>query len=652
MALTGKTIGQLTYLQYPTNDTLIPVELSGDTFHIAFSAVNYTQLTYSDLVTGANLGELSPGHYYLMTDFQTCYDQPNFDQNGDPIVTGNYKTGSTEPILLLATSTTGFSPTVFSTLYPQDKITYDINWNITEVTNSPAKGRITERIDSSNNRTDYDFRSVQFIRYHGFFSEDLYQGKVTIDSSGLVTGTDTIFSSSVVGDIIGIKTDFGGPISCFKYYQIVGITGDTLMNVTGKTIVPVVDTYYASGTNLPEHSNPIQCNVSGGTFDNYTEYYTFESGVSITNTFIGNNEDYDTFILSNNVFKTGSYRDNIFGGNSVGNTFDEDMDSNTCGPFFRYNIITNDFDDNIVGPSFQYNIIECDFRNNIIADLFQYNMIGDEDVESFDNNRIGEQFEYNYITGTDPFNNNNIGSYFALNVINGSFTNNTVIGNFELNVIRNGSIFNNFIGIDFYLNNFQNDFRNNYIVGDFHDNNIYSTLQENQFGHSCYNNTFGDPAFPFSYSFFRNNVGGLFTFNHFSGNTVSNTIGDECGSNNVASNFSYNKIGSNFQSNTIGDGFGFGVGSAQGNTIGNYFYNNTIGEYFYNNVVVDGFYSNTIVDSFQLNNVKFSLSSTDFTSATHVYGNYNCELFINFTLAQRLSYYDGSDVLTIVNINS
>jgi hypothetical protein len=79
---------------------------------------------------------------------------------------------------------------------------------------------------------------------------------------------------------------------------------------------------------------------------------------------------------------------------------------------------------------------------------------------------------------------------------------------------------------------------------------------------------------------------------------------------------------------------------------------NTIGEYFYNNVIADGFYSNTVVDYFQLNNVKFSLSSTDFTSATHVYGNYNCELFINSTSAQKLSYYDGSDVLTIVNINS
>jgi len=126
MALTGKTIGELSLLQFPTNDTLIPVEYIGDTYHISFSSITYSE--------------------GLMTDYQTCYDQPNYDNLKNSINTGNYKSGSTEPILLLAISTTGFSPTVYSTLYPQDKITYDITWDTTELTSSPAKGRITERI--------------------------------------------------------------------------------------------------------------------------------------------------------------------------------------------------------------------------------------------------------------------------------------------------------------------------------------------------------------------------------------------------------------------------------------------------------------------------------------------------------------------------
>jgi predicted esterase len=30
---------------------------------------------------------------------------------------------------------------------------------------APAKGRISERIDENNNRTDYDHREIKFIRY-------------------------------------------------------------------------------------------------------------------------------------------------------------------------------------------------------------------------------------------------------------------------------------------------------------------------------------------------------------------------------------------------------------------------------------------------------------------------------------------------------
>jgi len=102
--------------------------------------------------------------------------------------------------------------------------------------------------------------------------------------------------------------------------------------------------------------------------------------------------------------------------------------------------------------------------------------------------------------------------------------------------------------------------------------------------------------------------------------------------------------------NTVGDNFGYGFSTSQGNVIGNYCYSNTFGEYFYNNVIADGFYSNTIVDYFQENNIKVSISSTDFTSSTHVYGDYNCEIFKRSDTAIRLSYYDSSDILNITNI--
>ena len=261
MALTGKTIGQLTYLSGVTTDTLFPVELSGDTYQLAYSAFtnsNYNTGTYDELHSMATGGTLSAGSFYLMTDYQTCYDQPNFNSVGDPITTGNYKIGQTEPILLLATGPSYFAPTVYSTVYPQDKISYNFYFTQTEVTNSPAKGRITERIDSNNNRTDYDFREVQFIRYQGFYSEDIYPGKISIDGIGQVVSTgDTLFTSQfTVGDILGVYNDSFQGISCFQYYEILTITDNLNMTVTGTSISAVNNTYYSNGQPLPNYMNP------------------------------------------------------------------------------------------------------------------------------------------------------------------------------------------------------------------------------------------------------------------------------------------------------------------------------------------------------------------------------------------------------------
>jgi hypothetical protein len=578
MALTGKTIGELEYLQFPTNDTLIPVQYIGDTYHITFSSITYNEGTYAQFVSEAGASILTPGRFYLMTDYQTCYDQPNYESDGTPITTGNYKTGTTEPILLLAISTTGFSPTVYSTLYPQDKISYDITWNLTEVTSGPAKGRITERVDDKNNRADYDFRAVQFIRYVGYFSEQYYAGKINLNSTtGLVSAsqTGTTFTNDfTVGDIFGIYTpDFG--LGSFQYFEISSIVSDTEMYITGRTLGDVSNAYYSAGQRLPDYMSPFQCNITGTTNDEFDEYYTFNNNNNF-NTYLGDNVNYDTFILSNNVFLSGSYRNNTFGGNVVGNTLNDDMDSNMIGPYCQYNIITNDFDGNIIGSYFQYNIIDCDMDSNQIGNYFQLNMLGDYDGDDFDFNRIGSNFRNNFLTlNNNGFQNNNIGDGFFNNIIDSGFRNNTIVGDFNQNLIINQSFNDNFIGDDFYNNIIPSSFYSNNIGDDFYDNTLYS-------------------------NFYENNILNNFNFN------------------NCYGSFSYNTIGSNFTGNEVQDGFGFGGSTSQGNRIGNGFSNNSIGEYFYNNTIPDNFYNNTIGNYFQWNIIDTYVDNTDFTT---YYGN-------------------------------
>jgi hypothetical protein len=657
MALTGKTIGQLAYVNYTTNNFLIPIEESGTTYHIGLSAITYTEATYSELSIGSATSNLIRGQFYLMTDFQTCYDQPNYDSTGSPITTGNYKSGTTEPILLLAISTTEFSPTVYSTVYPQDKITYDFTWNTTEVTSGPAKGRITERIDERNNRADYDFRAVQFIRYDGWFSERYYAGKVSLTSStGLVTGTTTSFQSIFsVGNVVGIYYSSGAPISCFRYYEITSIVSDTEMYVTGRVLVDVSNTYFSNGVSLTNYMSPFQNNVTGGTNDNSAQYYTFNSGLNY-NTYLGNNVNYNTFLLSNNVFLSGDYENNTFGGNVVGNTLNDSMYGINTGSNFQYNIITNTFRRNTIGDNFQYNIIDCDMELNEIGGLFQYNMLGDDDGNDFDYNKIGSNFGYNFFTFSNGnFANNNVGYNFARNIIDSTFTNNTIVGGFYDNVIANQNFGANKIGQTFYNNFIPVNFEYNTITGNFYDNSIYSQFNENVFGENVNVNTFGDPSNFSLYSFTNNNIGGDFTTNYFSGNTQFNTIGWGATGNNVDINFSYNQIGSVFTNNTIANDFGFGGGNYRGNIIGNGFVGNIIGEYCYDNTFGDECTDNNLGNNFINNRLSHgfnNVTTNDFDSLSYfqsnnfTYGFFNTNLTLSGGTGGNPIFY--SDITTNV----
>jgi len=439
MALTGKTIGQLTYLSEINNNTLIPVEASGNTYHVfysAFTSSNYIELTYDELYTLYTGLSLVPGKFYLITDFQTCYDQPNYNSTGGSITTGNFKSGSTEPLVVLAISNGSLSPQAFSPSNPNDLIKYNIAFNFTEVTNTPAKGRITERIDRFNNRTDYDFRAVQFIRYRAFFCEQYLNGTISMDGLGNVTGVNTDFTNDfIVGDVLGVKinsTNIGG----FEFYEITNIVDPTTMTVSGTNYNSAFNTFYSKGLSAGTKS-PFQCNLTSSNYTGFTEYYTFDfDNDDYFNNYLGNNSDYNTFILSNNVFLNGPYTSNTFGGNVVGNTFDDDMDSNTCGPYFQYNIITNDFDDNTIAGNFRYNFIDPDMQGNNIGYSFQYNMIGDYDGFDFDFNTIGTDFENNFLTlANGSFSKNIIGSFFYENVIDYAFESNEIASDFHNNII-------------------------------------------------------------------------------------------------------------------------------------------------------------------------------------------------------------------------
>jgi hypothetical protein len=225
-----------------TGNTVFTNGLSATTFsattYLNLPQAGVVDVSYSGLTDLITTSGLSNGSYYLITDFQTCYDQPDFDYNNSPIIntgiTGNYKQGPVEPLMVLATSINTISNQAYQSMYPNDKITYDWSYSTTEVTGGVAYGRITERVDEFNNRTDYDHRTILFKRYrlYTYRQDQPLNGTIEITSTNLnnVTGTTTQFTNLSVGDVIYV------PGINPSYFEVVHISGDTLMSITGDTL--------------------------------------------------------------------------------------------------------------------------------------------------------------------------------------------------------------------------------------------------------------------------------------------------------------------------------------------------------------------------------------------------------------------------------
>jgi hypothetical protein len=445
----------------------------------------------------------------------------------------------------LAISTTGFSPTVYSTLYTNDKITYDITWNTTEVTSSPAKGRITERIDNFNNRTDYDNRSILFKRYNGYsYNEDSpLSGLVGISgltgTTGVLYGdTGTTFNSTLItGSTISI------PNLDPSFFEVISVVSDSFAIISGVTISGTNSTpyYLASDDGIMSYYQP---NIRQ---NQVFEYTTFSDAI---NNYVGNYSNLslgsflNPFILANNVFISGSYINNTIGDGSYNNTFNDDCDNNQIGDSFYNNSTNDDFDGNIIGENFNNNYITSNFNNN----------------------RIGSDFNNNILIG-GSFYRNNIGNDYTNNVYtSGDFQNNEIGNQFNNNKIYN-DFYNNDIGNGYKNNESYSQFYRNLIGNGYNGNTVYSQFYENNIEHVFQNNTIGTNLTIGAYNFSGNRIGNDFGSNTIGDSFYNNTIGNDFGSNTIGDDFGSNTIGNDFISNTIGTNFRFNTIKYEVNTI-------------------------------------------------------------------------------------
>jgi hypothetical protein len=655
------------------NGTIITVDGSTQTL---------TSLTYAAFIELIMNNELTKGYFYEINDYETCYDQPDFSANGNAITTGNYKTsGQVEPIIVFATAAGQIATEAFQATYPKDKIKYDWTFGVTEVTFGPAKGRIIERIDEFNNRTDYDHRNILFKRYTMYYPNEQLVGTLNMDN-GTVTGTETTFTSLSTGQRIYIH-DSG------LEYMITAIAGDTNMTVTGITYNNAYGSTFSTTSSITGYKRSNTDDPS-----TFTEYKTFNlESADCINNYIGNyanlkNWDGNNFYLANNVFigEGSDIINNTIGDNSYNNTFDDDVDGNVIGSGFRNNTSNDDFDDNRIGEDFNNNIITANLYRNQIGNSFYGNIITcDSDFDdnrignNFNNNRIdsddfyrnqiGNDFNYNKITASNDdfqnnvignqFNDNTISKEFIKNIIGNGFNNNQILVQFDGNIIGNGfndnniladtngdgyfndneigqyfngnniiaQFVNNKIGKDFYNNTIQNayegtnyvEFTDNIIEYSFNNNNIDVPFNNNRIGLEFNNNSISYDANINGY--FENNIIGNSAYgNEINGYFDHNQIGNGFTNNDTNGRFTNNNIGNYFDANQTQDEFSH-------NRIGNNFYQNVIGEYF--GYGYDTIRGNVIGNRFQSN-----------TTRNHFYDNNICDGFIGNTTPVNFQYND------------
>lgn len=501
------------------------------------------ETTYVDLVSDILSSGLTVGTFYLITDYQTCYDQPDFDYDNNPITTGNYKQGPVEPLMVLATSVNTISTDAYQPAYPNDKIKYDWSFSATEVTNNVAFGRITERVDEFNNRTDYDHRNILFKRYklYTIRQEQPLNGFVELQNDGTVLGTNTSFSSLTVGDVVYMAGLF---------YEITAISGDTTMLVSGDTISPFgcCSTFYKAIEETNDTNGYFSIKRTNVKTSDFVEYTTFGDAISndyAKNNYVGNytnnyqNIGSGIFLLPNNVFLEGAYESNKFGDYCYNNTFGTDNQNNIWGDYCYENVSTNDIDNNIIGHNFNRNLINTNLTDNHIGNDFNNNQLLAGNSDDFEDNIIGNGFSYNLIYSRfykneilDNFNDNNIGDLgnlnnfeFYRNYIRNGFNNNTIRQNFQ----------NNQIGTNYQSNEINGDFINNTILNGFN------------------NNTIG-------YWFWGNTIDNGFNNNRINDDFYANTIGFNFRNNLISNQFGYNHIGNEFGSNTPSNNDLFGWG--------------------------------------------------------------------------------------------
>lgn len=132
------------------------------------------EVIYTELINLISTNSLIPGKQYLITDFKTVH---YIQFSGGGIGSEDIHTGTTEPMVVQAVSNSELAAEIWSTVYPEDEITWkpifvDREW---DAVLGQSTGIITSRYDTINCLyRDFDWRNVIFRRWETVNGSGIY----------------------------------------------------------------------------------------------------------------------------------------------------------------------------------------------------------------------------------------------------------------------------------------------------------------------------------------------------------------------------------------------------------------------------------------------------------------------------------------------
>jgi hypothetical protein len=644
-----------------------------------------TDVTYAELNSLISSNGLTPGSYYKITNFRTCYDQPDFDYYGNTILSDNWRTSDISPIIVLAISENKLAKDAYQPEYPKDKIKYDISFSTTEATGGTAYGRITERVDEFNNRTDYDHRVVKFKRYKSRLLDGTVGGYVLSMIDGLVIGTNSNFLGEFTTySVVFIESE--NP----AFYKVISVNSNTEMQVEGQqynnfttmTGYKIQHTYTESTTEpgcLYYFNDEGSSHISDGGDDMYdganelnTDLYnripythtqmsgvggqasigdfTYDGTVQLGDSYFGASSSYFTNLYPG-LFVMSAYGVSINEFSITGN-LGSDGDGSVEVDRFEYEgyTIFSKIVYNAGDPSVNHLIIVNTIDSDITHDWDPYTEDDDDILSNLSGVTEIHYLLFGLASGVKPTTSqiqNVYQSYLNLRDLDINTTLSNLTSNFtdvtdnlppnaqsytsleyrKPNVIEDQSVYREILTFDFGLevkNTYLGDSCNSFISDGrtfMLPNSVFTNAYDNSV--DVYDNYFGD-------RFINNTFGDDVYENNVGSSCYGNLCYDRFDGNQIKSNFSNNIFYTlEFENNTIGEYFENNY-MMQGNDfrncqIGNNFnYNKFFSDcQFYNNIVFNNFSNNNIYRNFYNNEVSQFSNNTIYDNFTENKCGYN-----------------------------